>query len=105
MSLLRRTCLSAGSSGRHESTPATQIQSGAPQTLSPLSQTHGSHSGDDVEEATTTPIARMKKAAGLALGLIQTGSRLAAQATSDVGVPGLSVGLSALAEILHKVQV
>lgn len=46
----------------------------------------------------------MKETARLALEVIQTGSRLAGDATSDVAVPGLSIGLKALAEILRKVQ-
>lgn len=103
MSLLRRAHLLGSSSRPPASTSALQSPSDTPQTSTSSLQAHSGHTEDDPEESTA--LSRMKRAAGLALGMIQTGSRLAAEATSDVGIPGLSIGLSALAEILHKVQV
>lgn len=42
---------------------------------------------------------------GESLEIVQTTSSLAAEATADVAVPGLSIALSALAEILRRILV
>lgn len=47
----------------------------------------------------------MKELAWGALEMVQTASSLAAEATADVAVPGLSIALSALSEILNKILV
>lgn len=102
MSLMRRVRLGS-SSGARASASAPQTGSVTPQTSTSSLQASGSHAGDNAEESTA--LSRMKTAAGLALDVIQKGLRLSAEATSDVAIPGLSIGLSALAEILEMVQV
>lgn len=49
--------------------------------------------------------ARVKRLLGDALSLLRTTATLAADAAGDSAVPGLSIGLQALAEVLEKIEV
>lgn len=49
--------------------------------------------------------ARVKQLLGDALSLLRTTATLAADAAGDSAVPGLSIGLQALAEVLGKIEV
>lgn len=48
---------------------------------------------------------KMKVIAEQALGVLKQAVTMAAEVSSDVGVPGLSAALSALGEILEAIQV
>lgn len=84
------------------STAASQTRPSTAPSVPPSSQTHYRLFGISLDKNATK--ARMKDAATAALELMQTGSRLAGDATGDVAIPGLSIGLKALAEVLRKVQ-
>lgn len=53
----------------------------------------------------STPRHNVKTLAEHALAILQTTSSLVAGAAGDLAIPGLSIGLTALAEFLKKIQV
>lgn len=91
---------------RRQPQASTSAQQSAPAT--PRSSTPLQSAGEDVPAAQppeSTAVARMKALAGDSLEMLETVTRLAADATGNVPVPGLSIGLKALAEILKRLQV
>ena len=86
------------STSTSQSSPRTQPPS-IPQSIL------GSTSHHDPPADKDTRLARMKKLAGDTLEIVQTTSSMAAEATADVAVPGLSIALSALSEILRRIMV
>ena len=49
--------------------------------------------------------ARVRQLIGAALNLLQTAADLAADVAGDAAIPGLSIGLQALATVLEKIEV